>query len=179
MSSIATSYSGGPEFEATFRRLAITPFEGFLIPSREVTGYYLKVGHAPMSAYLDGRNSHCIRNFASFHCGPYSLLIRMVVASFTDRSLYRRQNVWWQNSGSWLCSAWCIPVDVDGFTIPRLSSANKVSHNLEGFATMLVELSVHTGKSHSESLAAWDSERLIWTHLKMNLLSPPSGSKWR
>jgi hypothetical protein len=49
-------------------------------------------------------------------------------------------------------SASCVSVNVDGFTSQSPSSATSRSPGLEGFATVSLELCVHTDNSHPESL---------------------------
>jgi hypothetical protein len=55
-------------------------------------------------------------------------------------------------SGSCSCSVSCASSNVDGFASPSPSGAINRSHVLERFATVSVELSVHTGNIQPEPL---------------------------
>jgi hypothetical protein len=59
------------------------------------------------------------------------------------------------------CSVSCASVNVDGFTSPSTSTSSAInrSHVPERFATVSVELSVHTGNSRPESLRHEQSGR--------------------
>jgi hypothetical protein len=63
------------------------------------------------------------------------------------------------------CSGLCASVNVDGFTSPSPSSAIIQKYGLEKFATVSVQLSVHTGQKSPQVSAARVQARLFWTHL--------------
>jgi hypothetical protein len=50
------------------------------------------------------------------------------------------------NSVSCSCSVSSASLNVDGFKSPSISSVINRSHGLEGFATVSIELCVHTGQ---------------------------------